>query len=524
MASRATVAAGHPETAEAAASVLRDGGNAVDACVAAVLASFVSEIGLTGPFGGGFALVASPDGSSTSFDFFADVPGRGLSDTHGIEFNGVDVSFGPTTQTFHVGRGSVAMSSVLQGLMALHEKFGTKPLNVVAAPAQELARQGTRLTEQTTQTMGILEPILRYTLESSALFAPTGTLPVTGARLANPELCSLFAELSQTRVDRLNGSFASCFAPPLGLVTAEDLSAYRVLERQPLSIQIRDYTVELNPPPSSGGALVGFGLRLLERVDPSVWEDPAQTMVHLLAAMSTTLRARVEELDGALAQHGTVEVNGMILDDGFIDSWWPVFERAVRRGPGEAPSEGRPTPGNTTHVSVVDANGWACTLTSSNGEGCGIAVPGSGAVGNNFLGESDLNPGGFHSSPAGVRLTSMMCPVVVSQDSVPLFALGSGGSNRIRTALLQVLTRTLLCGEPIQQAVDRPRIHFEHDTLYLEKRNGAFEQPAGWLDKVQCPRQVIFEEPSMFFGGVHVAGAQGAAAGDPRRQGSVAVV
>lgn len=524
----ATVAAGHPETVHAAAGVLRDGGNAVDAAIAAVLASFVCEVGLTGPFGGGFALVAPPGGAPVAFDFFADVPGRGLPaiDLDVIDFDSVDVNFGPTQQTFHVGRGSAAMSSVLEGLRALHDRFATRDLLTLARPALTLAREGTRLTPQTAHVMAILEPILRYTPESDVLFAPRGRLPGAGEAYPNPGLASLLAKLDAESVHRETAKLAEVFAPPAGLITPDDLDAYVVTERPPLHVPVRDFDVYLNPPPSSGGVLIAFGLRLLDRVEERVWRDPLQTSLHLLAAMAVTFRARAERLDEVIASsHGDAAVaEELVLTDAFIDEWWPEFLDAVKRGPLPGSDEGPPTPGNTTHVSVVDANGLACTLTSSNGEGSGTVVPGTGALGNNFLGESDLNPRGFHANPVGVRLTSMMCPTIIARGGEPLYALGSGGSNRIRTALLQVIARRLLCESPLVESVEAPRLHLEHDTVYVERQCAGRVQPPGLLHALRGTKVVEFQNPSMFFGGVHVASHLGYAAGDPRRQGAVEIL
>src|SRR5690606_6928921 len=126
------------------------------------------------------------------------------------------------------------------------------------------------------------------------------------------------------------------------------------------------------------------------------------------------------------------------LSEAHMAPWRQRFLRAAHEGP-----KGLNHPmmdlGGTTHISAVDADGLCCAITSSNGEGCGWVVPGTGALANNFMGEEDLHPGGFHMHPAGRRLTSMMSPTVVLHRGKPDVILGTGGSNRIRTALLQVL-------------------------------------------------------------------------------------
>ena len=137
------------------------------------------------------------------------------------------------------------------------------------------------------------------------------------------------------------------------------------------------------------------------------------------------------------------------------------------------------------------------------------------------MGEEDLHPKGFHQLAAGSPLTSMMCPTIVTHNDKPLVALGSGGSNRIRTALLQVLVRHLLGGASLEEAVNAPRIHFEGGETTVEKRTAhadlsnetlaALEEMAGELK--------VFEKPNIFFGGVHAAGLNGECVGDQRRGG-----
>ena len=143
---------------------------------------------------------------------------------------------------------------------------------------------------------------------------------------------------------------------------------------------------------------------------------------------------------------------------------------------------------------------------------------------NNFMGEADLHPHGFHTSPPGTALTSMMCPMVIAKDGQPVLSIGTGGSNRIRTALLQVLARHLYAGTDIHQAVCAPRIHFEGDTHYLESRGTEHPMPPETLAALreQCEEHTVFETPNMFFGGVHAAATNHVGAGDERRGGSVA--
>jgi gamma-glutamyltranspeptidase/glutathione hydrolase len=178
----------------------------------------------------------------------------------------------------------------------------------------------------------------------------------------------------------------------------------------------------------------------------------------------------------------------------------------------------------TTHISVADAGGNLASLTLSNGEGSAYVLPGSGIMLNNMLGEEDLNPEGFHRMPAGVRLASMMTPAIVRLADGGQIALGSGGSNRIRSAILQFLSNVLEFDMDLQQAVSAPRLHLEGDHLNIEP---GFSAAALKSLQAQWPGVEQWPEGNLFFGGVHAvkrfANGEFSAAGDPRRGGAVAI-
>jgi gamma-glutamyltranspeptidase/glutathione hydrolase len=177
----------------------------------------------------------------------------------------------------------------------------------------------------------------------------------------------------------------------------------------------------------------------------------------------------------------------------------------------------------TTHISVADRDGNIASLTASNGEGCGYVLPGTGIMLNNMLGEEDLNFGGFHRWPEGARLASMMSPAVAERADGTRLALGTGGSNRIRSALTQVLVNLLDFGMSPEQAVQAPRMHLEGEMLSIEPGFG-MEAMAALTETV--PRHHLWPQQNLFFGGVHTVsigpGGIFDGAGDPRRGGVVA--
>jgi gamma-glutamyltranspeptidase / glutathione hydrolase len=482
------IAAGHPAVVEVAAGILRAGGNAFDAAVAAGFAAAVAEPGLTSLAGGGFLLARAGSGEEVLFDFFVDTPGRGLPvDRPSPHFEAVDVRFPAAVQTFHCGLGSVAVPGALTGYLHVHRRLGRLPLHAVVSPAGRLAEEGVELPPRQAGIIGILEPILTRVPETATVFAPGGVLLRTGDRVRNPDLAGLLAELAAgTAGDFGSGQLHERLVALMGgdgLVTAEDLAAYRVVEREPLAVDYRGRRILTNPPPSFGGHLIGLALELRGARDER-WGTP------------TWATAVVEDM---------IEVD----------------RRRASELAGEPP---RPsTARGTTHISITDDDGNIAAMTTSNGECSGDVIPGTGILLNNMLGEDDLHPGGFHASPPGVRVASMMAPTVVLGDGGrPELVLGSGGSKRIRTAIFQVVSAVVDGGTTVEQAVTAPRLHWDTDHVEVEP---------GWAPEVLAALEArwplnVWPEPDVYFGGVHavVPGADGGAAGDPRRDGADASV
>ena len=488
------VAAGHPLSANAGAETLRAGGNAVDAALAAMVTSFVCEPLLTGLGAGGYMLVAAPGEAPVLLDFFVEAPGRGADTSRRGELIPVSVSFGDATQTFNVGPASVGTFGMPAGICKAARRFGCVPLAQLVAPAAALAREGVELNRQQAYVVEILEATIRSTAEASALFAPGGRLLRAGERVVQPELGDALERLGAEGArpfyeGEIAGAIVQWLGERGGIVTAADLRAYEVLERDPLRVSYREREVLTNPPPAAGGILIAFALELLDA-------SPAPpSLEQIVDVMERTQSARTAEFLVGLG------------DPQFAHSFLPRVSGPL---------------GSTTHVSALDSDGWACSVTSSAGSASGVIVPGTGVHLNNMLGEGDLNPLGFHLHPPGRRLPSMMSPTVVLRDGVPELAVGSAGSNRIRSAILQTIIRCLDEGMPAQEAVDAPRVHFEDDVLYAEPGidSAALER---------CGRSVTrFREPNLFFGGAQAAareaGGSFSGGGDPRRGGAALVV
>ncbi len=482
--SRGVVAAGHPLTAAAGAQVLREGGNAVDAALAAMLTSFVTEALLTGLGAGGYMLVAGAAAEPVLLDFFVQAPTR-RGDGSEADLFAIDVSFGDAVQAFHIGPASCGAYGTPAGICAAASRWGTIPLSRLAEPAARLAREGVALNAAQAYVAEILADLLVSTPECAALWAPGGTVLREGETMRNPELADALELLGEEGAEPFyRGDVAAAVCEWLGArggsLSRADLAGYQAVAREPVRIGYRGREILTNPPPSAGGVLLAYSLGLLDR------EPAPPTLRGIIGAMSAAQSERSADFLEGLAGEGFLER--------FLSSRL----------------------GSTTHIAVIDEAGLACSTTCTNGEGSGVVVPGTGIHLNNVMGEEDLNPLGFHLHPAGRRMPSMMAPSIALRGGEVELVLGSAGSNRIRSALLQTIIAVVDRGLGAEEAVRAPRMHYEDGTVFAE--------PGIDLTPLQGELQTVsFSALNLFFGGVQAALRRDgvlSGAGDPRRGGA----
>jgi len=497
------VGCGHQVTADAAAEILRDGGNAYDAAIAALLTACVAEPVLASLAGGGYALVHSEGVAPRIYDFFAQTPQR-PADPQRDDFHPVHADFGQVTQEFHIGVGAAAVPGMVQGIFAMYDDLCTLPLHRLAEPALRAARQGVAIRSFHAYLFQVVAPIFTLTAPVRSVFAANGHLPQKGQQLVQADLGDTIEALVDEGHDlfyrgEIGRRLVALCDQEGGTLTRNDLEDYRVGRATPLTVRYRNTVLHTNPPPSSGGILIAFGLGLLEQV-PILGEFGSPEHVELFAAvMALTQRSRLA--------NANVELNAL-LNPELLDHYSAELK--------DRPSCLR----GTTHISIIDGSGNLAALTLSNGEGCGHLIPGTGIMLNNMLGEADINPDGFQRWPLGTRMTSMMAPSLLEFDDDRRVVMGSGGSNRIRTALMQVISNIVDFDMRIDEAIASPRLHLDEATLSLEP---------GLRDLGDSCDLVIerWQELNLFFGGVHCVEQHGGslrAVGDPRRDGVGLVV
>jgi gamma-glutamyltranspeptidase / glutathione hydrolase len=518
---KGAIAAGHPLTARAGAEVLAEGGNAVDACIAAGFASWVTESPLTGPGGGGFLLVhRARDRTTRLLDFYVAYPGEGASSPP-AEMESIEVDFsGGSVQVFHVGGASCAVPGNALGLQTAHQTYGSRPWSRLLQPAIDLASTGVDLNESQAYLHKILDLILRSREEGRAIYGPAGDRLVAGERLVQQDLASTLVLIAERGAGVLStGPLARRIAKHVrdfgGTITRADLAGYRAIWRRPVRAEFGRYRFLSNPPPATGGALVAYGLVLLDRLGRRSAPGTAEETAALVEVMREQVRVRERGFAWRLYRGGLAK--RLLAPENVVAALERITQRLEPTALGATGTAG------TTHISVVDTHGNAASLTASNGAGSGVVVPGTGVHLNNMLGEYDLGPSGARRP--GRRLTSLMAPSLVLEGDRPRLVVGSAGSLRLHGAILQAVLNVVRHDLPVDEAIARPRAHADGPVVHCE--GGADPAELDRLSELGY-ELVRWNGRNLFFGGVSAVEAREdgslAAAGDPRRGGAGIVV
>jgi gamma-glutamyltranspeptidase/glutathione hydrolase len=423
------------------------------------------------------------------------------------------VDFGDKTQEFHIGLGSVAVPGNIAGLFEVHKHLGSLPMPELMAPVLERIKKGIQLHRQTKYQIDILTPILTNTKEGREIYQKESKSLEIGDVYYLPQMADTFEYLSRSGPREFyEGEIAQKIVGMSmdgGHLTYDDFVKYEVVKRRPLTCSYRDHQILTNPPPNSGGSLIAFLLSVLDAVK---FQKKDHGKARHLQAMAEAIRlsdlVRKQKVEPGLYQES-------LLQDLFEANFIEGMQRALKNATHKS--------GNTTHVSVVDQQGNMASCTTSVGEGCGHLIPGTDIMLNNMLGEEDLNKQGFHNWSLDQRMSSMMSPTVVIDPNGSMMALGSGGSNRIRSAISQAIVNYVDFALSYDDIVNTPRIHLENDHLDIEP--GFSEEEVSKLSLPPGVELFHWREKNMYFGGVHAVfkdiKGQLEGAGDRRRAGQV---
>jgi gamma-glutamyltranspeptidase/glutathione hydrolase len=511
---RVAVAATGRQALEAGLAVAAEGGNAVDAALAAGFVALATEPGMVSLGGGCFVSVWPAGGDPEVVDGNVEMPGRGLPrERFGHGVREVVTTYGGGV-TMHAGHGSVATPGIVPAIGVSHDRWARLPWARLVAPAALAARDGYPMSGAAARFLGIVaDSLMGEDPETHALITHAdGRLAAGGELVHNRALADVLDQLGREgpslfTTGAVGQALVEQMADGGGLVTAEDLAAYRAVVRPAHRTDVGEWEIASNPPPAVGGPLLAVMLGELARRGDWSWGDA-------LEVQRAVLGYRIDVHDLSL----DLEADGQALLDA-VDAR------------GLAALTGSPS---TAHISAVDDRGNACALTMSSGYGAGLCIPGTGILLNNCLGETELNRHGLHALPPGTRLASNMAPTTARTADGRALAVGSPGADRITTALMLVLGQGCLHGADLQEAIDRPRLHVRHvppdaghagdaaATYVVEHERDP--DLAAAVAASGMPRHE-YPEPHMYFGGVGAAlrRADGSlvAAGDARREAAV---
>ncbi len=510
---RGIVAAGHEVTAQAAARILDEGGNAFDAIIAALFTSCVAEPVLASLGGGGFLQAVSLDGSSIIYDFFAHTP-QNRPPRDAIDLYPITADFGTAQQDFHIGMGAIATPGMMRGVATIHKERCSLPLALLIEPACEAARSGISVNSFQHYISTVVAPILKSSPDALALHTSPSRPGVLAeqndllfyhdmadsfeALAAEGEALFFEGEMGQRLIDACKHHG--------GNLTRNDLTDYRLKRRKPLRLNYHDNLLLTNPAPSVGGTLIAFTLALLEAENLGQYDHGSIEHLQRIAhAQKLTQQLRREH---AIDHHLDTKTSESLLIGEHLQRYRQIMSQHTIFSRG------------TTQISIADSMGNLASMTLSNGEGSGYVIPGTGIMMNNMLGEEDINPHGFHQWPKNSRIASMMAPTIAITADGRSIITGSGGSNRIRSAILQVLINLLDFNLDIQQSVESSRLHYESNLLNIE-----YGYSNDVLNNIntEYPNLRQWPDHNLFFGGAHTVVRNGDGSligcGDARRGG-----
>ena len=502
--SRGMVVTNHPLASLAGTQILLEGGNAVDAAVAALFALCVVEPMMVGLLGGGVAHIRHADGRHAILDGLSTAPAAARPDMFQAP------GMAPDANT--VGPLAMAVPGALAGWGTALDRYGTAPLADVLVPAIRLAERGFTVTPYLTDCIADAAPDLARDPDLAAGFLPDGAPLSPGVRLRRPELAETLRLVAQEgpaalHGGALGGAVAAHAARAGGLVTLADLARVQTIERRPVRGAYRGFEVFGPPPPSSGGAHIAQMLNILEGYDVAGLGFGTADGIHVLAeAMKIAFADRAAVT--ADPDFVVIPLDRLVSKDYAAERRAAIdMARAQDWAPGVTPGESA----NTTHVTVADAQGGvvATTQTINSLFGARFSIPGTGLIANNYMLNFDPVPGRALSVAPGKRVFTSMAPMMALRDGRVAYALGLPGGLRIFGSALQALVNLIDHGMTPQQAVEAPRVWTQGGALELEPGipDGVAAALAGRGHRVERVRRIAggmgaiaFEEGGLMTG------------------------
>lgn len=469
VATRAMVASAHPAASAAGLEILQRGGNAVDAAVGTAFALAFAEPNASGLGGGGFFVAhLQGEGDPIVIDYREEAPAGAYPDL----YYGAGRDFEALTSQGALASGVPGM---VAGLTLALQRYGTLPLAAVLEPAIRLCRQGIEVSP-------LLHGMILDNLEklqafpaAAALYLPGGLPLEVGDTLRNPDLASTLELLARHGPAAFyGGEIGQAIVGELqrlgGVMTLSDLEAYTPRLAPPVQSGYRGYKLFSAGPPAAGGTHLMELLNILEGFDLASLGPGTAPYLHILAEAQKMVLAD-KAANGGDPRFFSIPTD-ILLSEEHAEALRERILREQARFDYRPPRMVKEGSGNTTHLSVVDAEGNVVALTQSINSffGSGVLVPGTGILMNNHMNDFDPRPGGPNAVGPGRRPVSNMAPTVISKDGAPFLTLGSPGSARIISALAQIIVNLVDFRMGLDEAIEAPRIHAAGRTLAMEGR------------------------------------------------------
>jgi gamma-glutamyltranspeptidase/glutathione hydrolase len=504
--SKVAIATTSQIAADAAAEVAAAGGNAVDCAITASLLTMNTEPGVCALAGGAYITVWKPGQKPVTIDGNVNAPGRGLKQSElgrgGIE---VDMEYGGGITTI-IGPGSVGVPGSLAAVELAWQQFGAARWRDLLQGSIKAAANGFPLSSACHHYLQYSgKPIFSHSEDGfNALHDSAGHLRAEGDRIHVPHLTDSLSQIAEEGASAFyDGDIGQRIAKFIqetgGMLTRDDLAAYRPITRDALCIELGDWQIATNPAPAIGGTMLAAMLLAFGTEQMSHWD--AKNLERLIRVQVATLDYRKRKLNSASDMDSEIATMLKLAKSGLLLNKW--------------------SSASTVHTSAVDADGLACAITASAGYGSGEMAPGTGIWLNNCLGEIELNAKGLLAGPPGTRLPSNMAPSAARRGTEVL-AAGSPGADRITTALHQFFVNYTQLGMSLEQAIRHPRVHTDFGSTdpLISIEPGIQLPDIGYAVK-------RYPEIGMYFGGVAAASHDPLKGftvfADPRRAGGVRV-
>jgi gamma-glutamyltranspeptidase/glutathione hydrolase len=478
---KAMVVSAEPNATRVGVDVLKSGGNAVDAAIAVGLALAVTHPWAGNIGGGGFMLIRFADGRSTFIDFRERAPQAATRDMY------LDAKGEPTNESI-LGYRASGVPGTVRGFGLALDKYGSKKWRDLVEPAQELAEEGFAVPYSLAEELADSDNLAQFD-ESKRIFLQGGKAPAYDDVLRQRDLAKTLARLAKHGPDEFyTGLTAELIARDMerhgGLITMADLNAYKPVEREPVRGSYRGYEVLSAPPPSSGGIGV---IQMLNMLEPASFASAGPGSAAAIHQIVEAMRRFFADRAAYFGDTDFVQMPAAkLLDKDYARSRYADFDAthastSAAVGPGLGPWR---ESYETTHYSVVDAQGnaVAVTYTLNGGFGSGVTIAGTGILMNNEMDDFTAKVGvpnmyGVLQSPAnsiepGKRPLSAMSPTIVAREGKPYLITGAPGGPTIISTVVQNIVNVIDFGMDAQQAADAPRFHHQWmpDELRMESQ------------------------------------------------------